>query len=782
MKYLAVTQPLAEWLFPKVGIAALIYDNLKALGSDGGILKDVEFAQNALRISYDEQTEVCALWHADYVSGTGSEDWGFIKWSGPMSLTQMDQVAHEVLERCLSVINQRLQGLLLDGSFIHRVYDNGAHTLVAGRGSAAHALSLGYCEFVQGSEGLQSRSILMLGPEQYFSKLSDEAARHAKLMPKLCMAANSLVNPRARTKGIASYETLASLRAGIAPYFEQQATGELFNNVEVKAEAVGNGKGHGRYLSLTFDQWMHPDSPLSDSKRRILNSESIDAHPLRILGPGGSGKTLLMQLLAIKKLKASEERNRPCRVLYIAHSKAMETKSRDRFQSLLGQTLDEKGAVGSSRLIVVTLADYCRDQLGIDIQSVLDTDADAAKQFQLDQTLDALKQVYAANPSRVDKSALLKQVFSSERLLRLFSYLVLVEISAAIKGHGLEGDRKRYVQSERSLSLLHGNLGSEDREIIFDVFLEYHKVVFGHFSVLDPDDIAISLAGRLRTPVWQLRRQHDGFDYVFVDEAQLFNENERRLFPLLAKKEVPHVPIALALDQAQATYGQSSAGLSTVGIKGIANETLLAIYRSTEAIVRLAFFVIQRSTELFGPDFPDFTQSSEKLLPNEHPLAAPPAIERQSSESPTMGRFVLKRIRELRRANTRQIAVICYAEIYWRDLEDVLSAADLPFQIIRERGAKFSADQPLVSLVKPAQVGGQEFDAVVMVGLEAGLVPAAISDNQALATAVEQQVIRDMYLGITRARYRVVFAISKGNTPNVFIENAMKAGLVVDVK
>ena len=428
--------------------------------------------------------------------------------------------------------------------------------------------------------------------------------------------------------------------------------------------------------------------------------------------------------------------------------------------------------------MVTTLADYCRSELGVELEAVINADADAAKQFQLDQTLDALEQARLTNPRRVSDSRLLQQVFSEKRLVKLFAQLVLVEISAAIKGHGLEADRKRYVESERSLSLLHGALSQAEREFIFDAFRHYHDVVFGQYAVLDPDDIAISLAARLRTPVWQLRRPRQGFDYVFVDEAQLFNENERRIFPLLTKTEIPHVPIALALDQAQATYGQSSAGLSTIGIKGIANETLRSVHRSTESIVRLAFFIIQRSTELFGPDFPDFTQSTEQMVPNSHPLASKPTIERQSEDSKDIGRFVLKRIRELRKSNTRQIAVICYAETYWASLEGVLSEAELPFQVIRERGAKFPVDQPLVVLVKPAQVGGQEFDSVILVGLEAGLVPAAVVDNQPLATAVEQQAIRDMYLGVTRARYRVLVAISKGNMPNRILELAQGAGLI----
>lgn len=778
MKYLAVSQSIAEWLLAKTGLIATLYETLRDLGADGGVLRGSDFVQEAIRIAYDPVQGICAVWHADYVSGTGSEDWGFVKWAGECSLTDEDAIAREVLERSLYVINQRLQGLLIDGSLIHRAWDNGAHTLLSGRGAVAHQLSIAYFESITGSGTLQNRSCVVVGPEHSFTRLKNLAEELGKELPKMCASANGLINSRSGARGLVSSEELRRLRDAVQPYFEKDSQGSLFGDVEIRAQSDVTSKDHSKYLAYTYDDWMHPNSPLGEAKRRILSGQNIDAHPLRILGPGGSGKTLLMQLLAIGKIRRAEGSGKGVRVLYVAHSKAMEGKARERFSTLLGESLRPDGKLGASQLTVTTLADHSRDQLGVSLQSVINGDADAAKQFQLQQTYDALLESQASNPSRVASSRLLSQVFAEPRLLQLFAHLVLVEISVAIKGHGLEADKKRYVESEKSLSLLHGNLKREEREFIFDAFLAYHRVVFEQFSVLDPDDIAISLAGRLRTPVWQLRRQVEGFDYVFVDEAQLFNENERRVFPLLSKSDVPHVPIALALDHAQATYGQTSAGLSTIGIKGIANETLSAVHRSTEAIVKLAFFVIQKSTELFGPDFPDFTQASEMMVTDDHPLAAPPAIEYQSQDSPDIGRFVLKRIRELRKANTRQIAVICYSEVYWASLAATLSTADLPFQVITERGAKFPPNQPLVSLVKPSLVGGQEFDAVILVGLESGLVPPTISDNLALANAVEQQVIRDMYLGITRARYRVMVVVAKGNLPNKLMQQAREAGLI----
>jgi hypothetical protein len=234
----------------------------------------------------------------------------------------------------------------------------------------------------------------------------------------------------------------------------------------------------------------------------------------------------------------------------------------------------------------------------------------------------------------------------------------------------------------------------------------------------------------------------------------------------------------LALDEAQDIYGQSSAGLATLGIANITSENLSSIHRSTCAIVKLAFFIIQRSTDLFGPDFPDFTGIAEQMEPDSHPLAADPRIEVAGEESRSIGRFVVKRVRELRRANLRRIAVICHADQFWEGLELDLRQTDLPLHVLLTRGERLSNDAPVVVLSRPLQVGGQEFDAVILVGLEQGVVPPRVIDNDALSAAVEQQAIRELYLSITRARYQLVVVLSAGAVPTPLIHEAEVAGLI----
>jgi len=73
---------------------------------------------------------------------------------------------------------------------------------------------------------------------------------------------------------------------------------------------------------------------------------------------------------------------------------------------------------------------------------------------------------------------------------------------------------------------------------------------------------------------------------------------------------------------------------------------------------------------------------------------------------------------------------------------------------------------------------GQEFDSVVLLGLEQGLVPPRIVDNPLLAAAIEQQVLREMYLSVSRARVRIVVALNKGAAPNSIIEAAEAANLI----
>ncbi|WP_157640855.1 UvrD-helicase domain-containing protein [Burkholderia ubonensis] len=774
MKYLAITQPTADWLLSK----PTVVDELVQFALNPTAYKHLagrEFSHGPVRLAGTANGEVVAFWNIDYLGGTGAEAWGFVRLDSTVGLGSRPEISQEVFERCLYVLNQRLRGYRIDGAFIHRSYANGTHTCLAGRGSTARQYSVGFVERNIDAASTGNRAFVCVGPMHDFNRLSEAAEQEFIRINDLYRDVSDILVASRRVPVTDLNELKGVIDALSTFTWMDGSHWNEYADVEVNAsERSFSGVDLVKSIGLNYEQWLDTGSPLSSNQRRILNSTAIDLHPLRIVGPGGSGKTLLMQLLALKRLDIARKKNASVRVLYIAHNAAMAAKVTERFD-VLENGSDMRAA--NRAIDVMTLTDYGLQQLGLEFTSIIDPDAEIAKEFQFKELNAAIEQTFRDMKCVVQDSTLLSEIKREPDLIRPFAKLAMAEISSAIKGHGLENDKRRYVESEQQLSRLHGLLDASERLFMFNVFERYRSAVFEGLQVLDTDDIALSLLGRLRTPIWELKRKELGYDYVFVDEAQLFNENERRVFPFLTNGRAQHVPIVLALDEAQDIYGQSSAGFAALGIAGMTSENLSSIHRSTRDIVRLAFFVIQRSTDLFGTDFPDFTGISDKMEDEKHPLVARPKVEVGGAES-KLGKFVLRRIRDLRRANIRQIGVICHADQYWDEILNALRGTDLPLQVLEERGVRLPSTQPLVVLTKPAYVGGQEFDAVVAVGLEQGVVPPRVSNNDALATAIEQQTLRELYLTITRARFRLVIPLSTGASPSAVLQDAIQAGLL----
>lgn len=768
--YLSITRGAAEWLLPKPNLMSTLHDTILSVVNNDSV-EDGLFVEGPFRILIDSKKGFVHVWNVDYLSGTGQDSIGFIKIRGNLSIFAHLEFSQESLERSIYLINQRLQGLLIDGAFFHRKHDNNIHTLLAGRGSDARHYSLGYYDLVM-AEGGEYRSIIINGPSDTFAAVVGEIRKEINnIHDKMEAAAIAIAN--SSQENILDSGKFKDLQKEIKLFTDTslddaaaiaEAQLNIDNSIEKKEDIY-------RTIGFTYGDWLSSKSPLSDEQRKILLSDAIDRHPIRIIGPGGSGKTLLMQLLASRKFLELQSEDE-VKIIYIVHNEAMRSKILQNFEILLP---DVDLGKFKDRFKITTLSEYCRSELQLEIDALLDKDASDARKFQLEQILFILEEFKKTKLELINKSQALTEAYKNTSSLNILASLILIEISIAIKGNGLENDRIKYVQSEKSLSNLHGNLAQEDRNFIFDVFDDYHNIIFHSYGVLDPDDLAITLHGSLKTPLWRLQRKKRGFDYIFVDEAQLFSENERKIFALLSKDPNRNIPIALALDEAQSLYGASGAGYSAIGIKDISNQMLDSVHRSSMDILKLAFFIIQRSTNLFSIDFPDFTKNEFKATQKEEGKIEKPRIERESQESSAFSKFILKRVRELRKSQNRQIAVICHDESYWIHLENDLKNSDLPFQVIRERGEKIKSDQPHVVLCRPAQVGGQEFEAVIIVGLES---TNHMNDNLTLASAIEQQMIREAYLSITRAKYRVIFAISKNGKENEILQQAIQAGLI----
>ncbi len=769
MEYVGVTRETCSWLLTHPGVLSALADTL--INAELSGLSRADLAAGPLRLSGSEDSRIIAIWNAEYLSNTGSESWGIFRLDGALSIKKHPEIAPQVIERFFYVISQRLQGLMIEGDFIHRARPNGSHTCLAGRGNDARRLSICYYEAAPGFTGLTSKALIGIGPEYDFDELTSGIEPELRKVPALVELCDGLADKHTRRPALEDQQ-FSALRLAVAP--TDVDTGFLAS-ITVDTSNVQSDRFVNPYETIhwTYQNWLG-SGVLNSSQRRALSVDVLNSHPMRIIGPAGSGKTLLMQLIALRFLHGRQATGEPIKVAYIVHNAAMAATVADRFRALGG----EEFLTGSKHeLIVTTLSEYGRQKIEISEQMVIDRDAQKTKEFQSEQIRAALRQVLDTRPQLFEESGLLKQVWAEEELFSAFAVLVMSEISSVIKGRGLTEERDRYINADTPFSRFHRILSQVERSVVFDCFEAYHAVVFEQFGMLDSDDIALSLAGRLKTPVWELKRRSEGFDLVLVDEAQLFNENERRVFPLLSNAAVKHVPIALALDEAQEPFGLSAAGLGSLGITDVESESLPSNHRSTKEIIALAFFVIQRTTDLFGSEFPDFTDTDDASVLSNHALASPPVIINRN-EDQTYPRFLVRAVKRLRSKNIRQIAVVCHAETYWKNLVEAFEESELPLHIITQRGEKVAPDQPLVILSRPSFIGGQEFDAVLLVGLEQGIMPPRVVNNPPLAAALEQQVLREIYLSVSRARFRVVVAINRGGTPNTVLEAAIAAGMI----
>ena len=473
MNYLAVTHETAKWLLAKKGLLRAVGDKLPRLASARELEKTVLSSGN-VRATATADGRLLALWNRDYLSNTDNEAWGVIRLEGPYSLLSM--YLEEVFERQLEIISRRIEGLLLDGRWIHKNLGKGVHSCIAGRGTESRQYWVMYGEVTITTKAAEARAVVCLGPERGSAGFEAATRHDLAQLRQLARASNGLLTT-ASQRPVAASDPLVGLKpARVEP--------RVTDTPEPVAPALvvpvlDSGRNEvNKFLAerWSYDEWIAPSSSLTSTQRRILESAIFEQQPLRIRGAAGSGKTLLMMLLALRALRKAREEARPLRVFYLVHNGAMHEKVWMRFITLGGELFLDDAADQS--LEVRTLFGYSRDVLEVSEGAVFDPDAQDSKNFQREMIIHALRAVLKTHTKTVDASGFLVDVTSSDDLFTVFAGLVTDEVSVAIKGHGLGTDQNTYVGSSRRLSRLHGVMGPREREFVFEVYKEYQRQVF----------------------------------------------------------------------------------------------------------------------------------------------------------------------------------------------------------------------------------------------------------------------------------------------------------------
>lgn len=515
----------------------------------------------------------------------------------------------------------------------------------------------------------------------------------------------------------------------------------------------------------TLDEW----TPfLSNAQLEFISAPITSPH--RIEGPAGTGKTLSLVLKCISALQKAKADGLSFKALFVAHSEATRRNIERLFQpDIIAGTISADGVMSEQYVHICTLHTFCAEILNTEISEAefLDRDAFESKQAQLIYTLEALQESLKNElPTHRDFMSAEFVRFLEHEDIWVVAEMLQHEISVKIKGRADE-DESKY----RKLPRLRYGLPVEndgDRVFVFLAFRNYRRRLeqAGQF---DTDDVILSTLGQLNTPIWRRRRAREGFDAIFIDETHLFNLNELSVFHRLTRSESMY-PIVYSADLSQSLGDRgwndetfdSAMGLTTDAGAEIKPTIFKSIFRCSPDIVGLAFSVTSSGATLFT-NFHDPIAASSSAFTHEEEKKCGRPIYWMCSTDEQMFKKAFARVDELAAeigCAKADIVVIVFGDALFAEFEKTARNLNKPIEVIKHRGdfevVQRARQSGRFILTTPDYVGGLEFSAAILVGVDKDRVPPHPSegcpDSQNFLSYASHQ---RLYVAITRARFRV---------------------------
>lgn len=541
-----------------------------------------------------------------------------------------------------------------------------------------------------------------------------------------------------------------------------------------------------------FDRWMHL---LTDEQKNFVNSDWSVPH--RLEGPAGTGKTLCLVLKAINFLKHSINENSSHKALFVVPSDELAASIKDRF---LGNGYGEyvTDAINeylekSQSITVITLQKLCAQLLNYDVSEseLLDRDSIESKNTQL-LYLDQIVSDIKSKDLPVLSSHLSPEFFNflnSEDDWTI-AHLLRHEVSIVIKGRA-----NGQIDIYKSIPALEYGLPAKsqaDKEYIFSKFQTYQNLL-EQSNQYDIDDIVISAIGQLDTPIWRRRRQQLGFDSIYIDEVHHFNLNEISILHYLTKSPAL-VPISYGIDRSQAV---GDIGWSDIefqdALAGDADgkatiNPVSAIFRSSTQIIELAFCVTTSGANLFTNFENPLASATETFTAEEEKKSAKPCVT-YILDDDEIALQTYKQVDQMARSlqvSKSGVLVVIFDEQILSNVVEVWKKSNKAFKQLDRRGdfsAVDDANKAGCTIVSaPEFVGGLEFSGVILVGCDKGRLPQNAGASDFGKAYLNYRAHNNLYVAITRAKYRVEFIVNKNRGISEILRRAIEMKLLDDCK
>lgn len=530
--------------------------------------------------------------------------------------------------------------------------------------------------------------------------------------------------------------------------------------------------GH-HLFSMKYSEWIAEKGPLTREQRRAIVHKV--KRPLRIHGPAGSGKTLVLLLKAIDLLRKAQEQGTRCHVLVVAHSNEMRNTVRAAIEAIDDQSFMATKKSDLQFLNVETLHGWCIRELGLEDgpRYVLESDPTTSRQQQRAILAETLAEARRHSLHKLISTDFMARLDGDQnQLLRDLGW----EISIRIKGRGFgRGDLRKYADSEMR-SFIGKDETLPDRHFIFYIYQLYEDK-FQSLGFLDTDDVVLSMASRLTTPLWNRQRKDYGYDYVMVDETHLFNENERRVLPYLTRGTTEYLPLVMTFDEAQSIGGRRSVGLTQSGIDHSERQNLTYVHRSSPDIFKLASYFIEASPLIFSQFA--LRQPAAVMSRAELRRCHKPEIVYSSSDDGLLDEIVAAS-QHLRDHNNQRIGIIVFDPEMLGQLSTKIQEKMGAVHVVKERGElRAAVPLPGAYIMSPEACGGLEFDSVILAGVDQGRTPPPMGSLGVQGyMAVEEEAYTELYTAVTRAKYRLIIACDSRRGLSPLVTPALAAGLL----
>jgi len=590
--------------------------------------------------------------------------------------------------------------------------------------------------------------------------------------------------------GIVEAQPTADQQTAYKRAFEELGTVRLSIDVQIKniEETPGDQGYHPLVLSeaqrspirfQSYEKWL---SRLTSEQTKFVTSQS--RLPQRVEGPAGTGKTLCLMLRAYFLCQECEKASKEFRVLFVAHSEA----TRNAIEIMLS-ALNEKSYIRNrddfaQSIELFTLQEWCGKLLGTkDVSNAqyLDQDALQAKELRKGFIKDILTECKTNEPEAFAYLSEKCREFFQRENIDYVAEILQHEIGVMIKGRASEN-----LDAYIGLPQLAYGLPTQienDRRFVFSLYNRYQKVL-NEYGAFDTDDIVLTALGSLDTPIWRRRRATEGYDAVIIDETHLFNLNELSVFHFLVRaRQTPQIIFSIDRSQAPGERGITTKMVKEIlaGTAGDEVETKTkVIFRCAPEIVKLAEAITAAGATLFTTFENPLLDVFPVLLATDEAGAEVPVYWECANDA-EMCTLAVQRSSQLCRdlkCPESDVVVIAMTENLLSPMRNALQGGNRKFIEILRRGdletLRRGQKEGAVFLSHPDYVGGLEFKAVLIVGVDEGRVPPTEGTvTEESRHFLEFKACNRLYVAISRARLRVELLMSKERGRSKLLEHAV---------